>query len=50
MREIVKLESTAGTGFFYMTTRNKKAQGGKLEVMKYDPKIRKHVKSITKQN
>lgn len=49
MREVVKLESTAGTGFFYTTTRNKKAQGGKLEVMKYDPKIRKHVKFIEKK-
>lgn len=49
MREIVKLESTAGTGYFYTTTRNKKAQGGKLEVMKYDPKIRKHVKFVEKK-
>lgn len=49
MREIVKLESTAGTGYFYTTTRNKKAQGGKLEVMKYDPKVRKHVKFVEKK-
>jgi large subunit ribosomal protein L33 len=49
MREIVKLESTAGTGYYYTATRNKKAQGGKLEVMKYDPKVRKHVKFIEKK-
>lgn len=49
MREIVKLESTAGTGYYYTATRNKKAQGGKLEVMKYDPKVRKHVKFVEKK-
>jgi len=49
MREIVKLESTAGTGYYYTATRNKKAQGGKLEVMKYDPKARKHVKFVEKK-
>lgn len=40
-REIIKLVSTAGTGFFY-TTRKKRA-GEKLERKKYDPKARKHV-------
>ena len=49
MREIIKLESTAGTGYFYTTTKNKKLQAGKLEVMKYDPKVRKHVKFVEKK-
>jgi len=49
MREIIKLESTAGTGYFYTTTKNKKLQQGKLEVMKYDPKVRKHVKFVEKK-
>jgi large subunit ribosomal protein L33 len=43
-REKVKLESTAGTGHFYTTTKNKKTTTEKLEFMKFDPKARKHVK------
>ena len=42
-REKIKLESTAGTGFFYTTSKNKKTTPGKLEFMKFDPKARKHV-------
>ena len=43
MREKIKLESTAGTGHFYTTTKNKKTMPGKMEIKKYDPKARKHV-------
>lgn len=43
MREKIKLESTAGTGHFYTTTKNKKTTPDKLEFKKYDPKVRKHV-------
>jgi large subunit ribosomal protein L33 len=43
MREKIKLESTAGTGHFYTTTKNKKTTPEKLEFKKYDPKARKHV-------
>jgi large subunit ribosomal protein L33 len=43
MREKVKLVSSAGTGYFYTTTKNKKSTSGKLEFSKYDPKVRKHV-------
>jgi large subunit ribosomal protein L33 len=42
-REKIKLESTAGTGHFYTTNKNKKTTPGKLEFMKFDPKARKHV-------
>ena len=42
-REKIKLESTAGTGHFYTTTKNKKTTPGKMEIMKFDPKVRKHV-------
>ncbi len=49
MREFIKLESTAGTGFFYVTTKNKKLQQAKLEVNKFDPKARKHVKFVEKK-
>ena len=40
-RDVIKLVSSAGTGYFY-TTRRKRA-GEKLERKKYDPKVRKHV-------
>jgi large subunit ribosomal protein L33 len=44
MREKVKLVSSADTGYFYTITKNKKLHQDKMEVMKYDPKVRKHVK------
>jgi large subunit ribosomal protein L33 len=34
---------TAGTGHFYTTTKNKKTMPEKMEIKKYDPKVRKHV-------
>ena len=40
-REKIKLESTAGTGHFYTTSKNKKTTPDKLEFMKFDPKARK---------
>jgi len=43
MRDKIKLESTAGTGHFYTTTKNKKIQPEKMEIKKYDPVVRKHV-------
>jgi large subunit ribosomal protein L33 len=43
MREKIKLESSAGTGHFYTTTKNKRTKPDKLQMMKYDPKARKHV-------
>ncbi len=43
MREKIKMVSTAGTGYFYTTTKNKKTTPGKLQFKKYDPKVRKHV-------
>ena len=42
-REKIKLESTAGTGHFYTTTKNKKTSTGKMEISKFDPVARKHV-------
>lgn len=34
MREKIKLESSAGTGHFYTTTKNKKTKPEKLEMKK----------------
>ena len=42
-REKIKLESTAGTGHFYTTNKNKRTTPEKLELMKFDPVARKHV-------
>jgi len=43
MRDKIKLVSTAGTGHFYTTTKNKKNTTEKLLFKKYDPVARKHV-------
>ena len=43
MREKVKLVSSAGTGYFYVTKKDKRKHPEKLEIKKYDPKVRKHV-------
>ena len=43
MREKIKLASSAGTGHFYTTTKNKRNTPDKLEIKKYDPVVRKHV-------
>jgi len=42
-RDKIKLESTAGTGHFYTTTKNKRTTPDKMSIMKFDPKARKHV-------
>ncbi len=39
----VKLESTAGTGHFYVASKNPRTKPEKMKVRKYDPKVRKHV-------
>lgn len=43
MREKVRMVSTADTGFFYTTYKNKRNTPDKLEMKKYDPKAQKHV-------
>jgi large subunit ribosomal protein L33 len=39
----IKLVSTAGTGFFYVTRKNPKNVSHKLSLKKYDPVVRQHV-------
>jgi large subunit ribosomal protein L33 len=46
VREKIKLVSSAGTGYFYTTTKNKKLSREKLKLKKYDPKIRRHVEFV----
>ncbi|MBK6436217.1 MAG: 50S ribosomal protein L33 [Xanthomonadales bacterium] len=42
-RDKIRMISTAGTGHFYTTDKNKKTKPEKLEMSKYDPVVRKHV-------
>ncbi len=43
MRDKIKLVSSAGTGHYYTTDKNKRSTPDKLEFKKYDPVVRKHV-------
>jgi large subunit ribosomal protein L33 len=43
MRDKIKLVSSAGTGHFYTTTKNKKNMPEKMEIKKFDPVVRQHV-------
>ena len=43
MREKIKLVSSAGTGHYYTTTKNKRNMPEKMEIKKFDPMVRKHV-------
>ena len=43
MRDKIKLVSSAGTGHFYTTTKNKRNMPEKMEIRKFDPVVRKHV-------
>jgi large subunit ribosomal protein L33 len=40
---LIKMVSTADTGFFYVTKKNPRTQTEKLSFRKYDPVARKHV-------
>jgi len=42
-REKIKLVSSAKTGHFYTTEKNKRNMPEKMEIKKFDPVIRKHV-------
>ena len=39
----IRLNSSADTGFFYVTKKNPRTKTEKLELKKYDPVARKHV-------
>ena len=46
MRENIKMVSSAGTGYYYTTTKNKRNTTEKLKRSKYDPVVRKHVEFV----
>ena len=39
----IRLNSTADTGFFYVTKKNARTKTDKMVLKKYDPVVRKHV-------
>ena len=43
MRDKIRPVSSAGTGHFYTTDKNKRNMPEKMEIKKFDPVIRKHV-------
>lgn len=42
-RPIIKLKSTEGTGYTYVTRKDKVNTRERLEIKKYDPVLRRHV-------
>ncbi|MCZ6587389.1 MAG: 50S ribosomal protein L33 [Alphaproteobacteria bacterium] len=40
---LVKLVSSADTGYYYVTKKNPRNMPDKIELKKYDPRVRKHV-------
>lgn len=42
-RMLIKLVSQAGSGFFYITNKNPRNTPYKLQLVKYDPRVNKHV-------
>ena len=43
IRPIIKLKSTAGTGYTYVTRKNKRNSPDRITLKKFDPVVRKHV-------
>ncbi|CAM3846120.1 50S ribosomal protein L33 [Nocardiopsis rhodophaea] len=43
LRPPVKLRSTAGTGYTYVTRKNRRTTPNRLVLRKYDPVVRRHV-------
>lgn len=43
IRPVIKLKSTAGTGYTYVTRKNRRNDPDRMVLRKYDPVARKHV-------
>jgi large subunit ribosomal protein L33 len=43
IRPIVKLRSAAGTGYTYVTRKNRRSDPDRMTLKKYDPVVRRHV-------
>lgn len=43
VRPVIKLRSTAGTGFTYVTRKNRRNDPERMVLRKFDPVVRRHV-------
>ncbi|MDO4783976.1 MAG: 50S ribosomal protein L33 [Propionibacteriaceae bacterium] len=43
LRPLVKLRSSAGTGYTYVTRKNRRNNPDRLVLRKFDPVVRRHV-------
>ncbi|MFP8963829.1 50S ribosomal protein L33 [Streptomyces nanhaiensis] len=43
LRLVIKLRSTAGTGYTYVTRKNRRNDPDRMVLRKYDPLARRHV-------
>lgn len=46
VRSVIVLQSTAGTGYRYVTTKNRRNNPERMRISKYDPKARRHVEFV----
>ena len=49
MRDTLQLVSTSGSGYAYVTSKNKRTKPEKLQMRKFDPVVRKHVLFVEKK-
>ena len=43
LRPIVRLRSTAGTGYTYVTRKNRRYDPERMVIRKFDPVVRRHL-------
>ncbi|MDI6101668.1 50S ribosomal protein L33 [Actinoplanes sp. NEAU-A12] len=43
VRPVIKIRSTAGTGYTYVTRKNRRTNPDRIVLRKYDPMVRRHV-------
>jgi len=43
VRDTIKMRSTEGSGYVYMTNKSRRNTPDRLELRKYDPVLRRHV-------
>lgn len=46
LRPVIILESTAGTGYRYVTRKNRRNTPDRMRIRKYDPVVRRHVEFV----
>ncbi len=46
LRPVITLQSTVGTGFRYVTRKNRRNNPDRMRLRKYDPVARRHVEFV----